>query len=31
MDQYQNSTINSFLMKNASFDDIIKLVKVSIQ
>jgi MerR family transcriptional regulator, light-induced transcriptional regulator len=31
MDQYQDSTINSFLMKNASFDDIIKLVKVSIQ
>jgi methanogenic corrinoid protein MtbC1 len=31
MDQYQDSTIDSFLMKNASFDDIIKLVKVSIQ
>ena len=30
-DQYQYSTINAFLMKNASFDDIMKLVKSSIQ
>jgi len=31
MDRYQDSTINAFLMKNASFDDIMKLVKLSIQ
>ena len=31
IDQYQDSTINAFVMKNASFDDIMKLVKVSIQ
>ena len=31
MDRYPDSTINSFLMKNASFGDIIKFVKVSIQ
>jgi hypothetical protein len=31
MGQYQDSTINAFVMKNASFDDIMKLVKVSIQ
>jgi MerR family transcriptional regulator, light-induced transcriptional regulator len=30
IDQYQNSAINAFLMKDASFDDIMKLVKVSI-
>ena len=31
MDRYPDSIINSFIMKNASFGDIIKLVKVSIQ
>ena len=31
MDRYPDSTINSFIMKNASCSDIIKLVKVSIQ
>lgn len=31
MNQYQDSTINAFLMKEASFDDIMKLVKLSIQ
>jgi MerR family transcriptional regulator, light-induced transcriptional regulator len=31
VDQYHESRINAFLMKNASFDDIMKLVKVSIQ
>jgi methanogenic corrinoid protein MtbC1 len=30
IDQYQDRTINAFLMKNASFDDIMKLVKISI-
>jgi MerR family transcriptional regulator, light-induced transcriptional regulator len=30
INQYQDSTINAFLMKNASFDDIMKLVKISI-
>jgi MerR family transcriptional regulator, light-induced transcriptional regulator len=30
IEQYQDSTINAFLMKNASFDDIMKLVKMSI-
>ncbi|HET7345254.1 MAG TPA: cobalamin-dependent protein [Nitrososphaeraceae archaeon] len=30
IDPYEDSTINAFLMKNASFDDIMKLVKVSI-
>jgi methanogenic corrinoid protein MtbC1 len=30
VDQYQDSTINAFLMKNASFDDIMRLVKVSL-
>ncbi|MFZ0329155.1 MAG: cobalamin-dependent protein [Nitrososphaeraceae archaeon] len=30
VDQYQDSTIDAFLMKNASFDDIMKLVKVSL-
>ena len=29
--QYQNSTIDAFLMKDASFDDIMKLAKVSMQ
>jgi methanogenic corrinoid protein MtbC1 len=29
--QYQDNRINAFLMKNASFDDIIKLIKTSIQ
>ncbi|HYA84712.1 MAG TPA: cobalamin-dependent protein [Candidatus Bathyarchaeia archaeon] len=31
MEQYPDSTIDAFLMKNASFDDIMKLVKISIQ
>jgi methanogenic corrinoid protein MtbC1 len=31
IDQYQDSIINAFLIKNASFDDIMKLVRVSIQ
>lgn len=31
IEQYQDSTINAFLMKNVSFDDIMKLVRVSIQ
>ncbi len=31
MKQYPDSTIDAFLMKNASFDDIMKLVKISIQ
>ena len=31
MDRYPDSTINSFIMKNASFGDIIKLVKLSVQ
>src|ERR671910_3016867 len=31
IEQYQDSTINAFLIKNASFDDIMKLVRVSIQ
>jgi methanogenic corrinoid protein MtbC1 len=30
IDQYQDSIINAFLIKNASFDDIMKLVKMSI-
>jgi MerR family transcriptional regulator, light-induced transcriptional regulator len=31
IDQYQNSIISVFVMKDASFDDVMKLVKVSIQ
>jgi methanogenic corrinoid protein MtbC1 len=31
VDAYEGTTINAFLMKNASFDDIMKLVKESIQ
>jgi methanogenic corrinoid protein MtbC1 len=31
VDQYHESRIDAFLIKNASFDDIMKLVKVSIQ
>jgi MerR family transcriptional regulator, light-induced transcriptional regulator len=31
MDRYPDSTINSFIMKNASCGDIIKLVKLSVQ
>lgn len=31
IDQYQDSMINAFLIKNASFDDIMKLARVSIQ
>jgi methanogenic corrinoid protein MtbC1 len=31
IEQYRDSTINAFLMKNASFDDIMRLVRVSIQ
>jgi MerR family transcriptional regulator, light-induced transcriptional regulator len=31
MDQYPDSTIDAFLMKNVSFDDIMKLVKISIR
>jgi len=30
LDQYRGSIINAFLIKNASFDDIMKLVRVSI-
>jgi hypothetical protein len=29
-DQYHDSRINAFLMKNASSDDIMKLVKTSV-
>ena len=29
--QYEDSRINTYIMKNASFDDIMKFVKVSIQ
>lgn len=31
MDQYPDSTIDAFLMKNVSFDDIMKLVKISVR
>jgi MerR family transcriptional regulator, light-induced transcriptional regulator len=31
LDQYEDSRINTYIMKNASFDDIMKFVKVSIQ
>jgi MerR family transcriptional regulator, light-induced transcriptional regulator len=31
MDQYADSTIDAFLMKNVSFDDIMKLVKISVR
>ena len=31
INQYRNNTISAFVMKDASFDDVMKLVKVSIQ